>query len=232
MDLGFVLVLFQAVVLLFSFGVHESVHAWAAMRLGDPTAFMLGRITLNPARNIDPWGSIVMPAVSFCFGGVLVGWGKPIPVTLRNFKKVKRDDALSTAAGLFSHLVLAAIALVILVVLKHSHGVGAGAVLSAMLMANKAPVDATELPKLFPVALLLYYCVVVNVLLFVFNLIPVPPLDASRFIRYLLSYEAEKMYDRVGMIGSFVIFFLASQIVFPFFYTPMIRLFNGLLLSL
>jgi Zn-dependent protease len=232
MDLGFVLVLFQAVVLLFSFGVHESVHAWAAMRLGDPTAFMLGRITLNPAKNIDPWGSIVMPAVSFLFGGVLVGWGKPVPVTLRNFRKVKRDDVLSTAAGLFSHLFLAATALVILVLLKHSHGVGAGAVVSAMMMANKAPVDMTELPKLFPVALLLYDCVIVNVLLFVFNLIPVPPLDGSRFIRYVLSYEAEKMYDRVGMLGSFVIFFLASQIVFPFFYVPMIRLFNGLLLSL
>jgi Zn-dependent protease len=232
MNLGFVLVLFQAVVLLFSFGVHESVHAWAAMRLGDPTAFMLGRITLNPARNIDPWGSIVMPAVSFLFGGVLVGWGKPIPVTLRNFKKVKRDDALSTAAGLFSHLGLAAVALAILVMLKHWHGVGEGAVLSAMLIANKAPVDATQLPKLFPVALLLYYCVVVNVLLFVFNLIPVPPLDGSRFIRYVLSYEAEKMYDRIGMLGSFVIFFLASQIVFPWVYQPLLRVFNSLLLGL
>ena len=98
MNLDLILVLFQIVVLLFSFSVHECVHAYATYRRGDATAFMLGRVTLNPARHIDPWGSIVMPAISFLFGGTLIGWGKPIPVTLRNFKKIKRDDVLTTAA--------------------------------------------------------------------------------------------------------------------------------------
>ncbi len=227
------LVLFQIVVLLFSFGVHESVHAYVTMRLGDPTAYMLGRVTLNPARNIDPWGSIIMPAVSFLFGGMLVGWGKPIPVTLRNFRKVKRDDCLSTAAGLFSHLAVATIALLLLIALKHTPSVGADAVIAAIRMTNHDPgVDMTQLPRMFPIALLLYYCVVMNILLFVFNLIPVPPLDGSRFIRYVLSYKVEQFYDRVGMIGSFFMFFIAARIIFPIFYPPLIRTFNLLLLLL
>jgi len=232
MNLDLMLVLFQIVVLVFSFSVHESVHAYAAMRLGDATAYMLGRVTLNPAKHIDPWGSILMPAISYLFGGTLVGWGKPVPITLRNFKKIKRDDTLSTAAGLFSHLALAVIALLLLIVLKHLPSVGANAVLSAVMMVNKMPVDMTQLPRMFPVALLLYYCVVVNVLLFVFELIPVPPLDGSRFVRYLLSYKVEQMYDRIGMFGSFLIFFVAARIVFPIFYPPLITGFNILLLSL
>jgi Zn-dependent protease len=233
MDLGLMLVLFQIVVFLFSIGVHESAHAYAAMRLGDPTAYMLGRVTLNPARNIDPWGSILMPALSFLFGGMLVGWGKPVPVTLRNFRKIKRDDMLSTGAGLASHLALAVIALGLLVGLKHYPGVGGSAVVAAMRMVNHdASVDMTQLPRLFPVALLLYYFVTINVMLFVFNLVPVPPLDGSRFIRYALSYNAEKTYDRIGMFGSFLIFFVAMRIVFPLVFAPLITAFNVLLLSL
>jgi Zn-dependent protease len=102
-----------------------------------------------------------------------------------------------------------------------------------MRMVNHDPsVDMTALPRLFPLALLLYYCVVMNILLFVFNLIPVPPLDGSHFIRYVLPYNVERMYDRIGMLGSFVMFFLAARIIFPIFYPPLIGTFDGLLLSL
>src|ERR1700712_726403 len=124
MSLDVILVLFQLVVLFFSISVHESVHAYAAMRLGDPTAYMLGRVTMNPAKQLDPWGSFVMPLISLLFGGALVGWGRPVPITLRNFKKIRRDDRLSTAAGLASHLALAVVALGLLVVLKHTRGGG------------------------------------------------------------------------------------------------------------
>jgi Zn-dependent protease len=231
MDLQFILVLFQVVVLLFSFSMHEAVHAYAAMRRGDPTAYMLGRVTLNPVRHIDPWGSVMMPLLSFVLGGTLVGWGKPVPVTIRNFKKIKRDDCLSTAAGLLSHLALAFAALLLLVALKHTPGVGQSAVLSAMAMVQGQQVDLSELPKLFPVALLLYYAVVVNVLLFVFELIPVPPLDGSRFIRYVLPYNVERMYDRIGMLGSFVIFFVAWRLVLPI-YVPLRLGFDLLLVKM
>ncbi len=232
MSLDVILVLFQIVVLFFSFSVHESVHAYAAMKLGDPTAYMLGRVTMNPAKQLDPWGSFVMPLISLLFGGALVGWGSPVPITLRNFKRIRRDDMLSTLAGLGSHLVLALVALVLLVVMKHVHGEGTLSVQAAMLMVNKVPVDMTLLPKLFPVALLLYYFVVTNVLLFVFNVIPVPPLDGSRILRSYLPYNAEKMYDRIGMLGSLVIFFVCGRIVFPLLFAPLVNVFNGLLLSL
>lgn len=230
------LVLFQVVVLLFAFSVHECAHAWAAMRFGDPTAYMVGRVTLNPARSIDPWGSVAMPLLSLVlsgFGGPLIGWGRPIPITLRNFKRIKRDDILSTCAGLFSHLLLAGIAVVVLVLMKHSPGVGANAVVSAMQLAKHVPeVDTTALPKLFPIALLLYYCVVTNIVLFVFNLIPVPPLDGSRLLRNVLSYKMERVFDNIGMLGSFFIFAIAWRVVYPLFYPPLMRTFDTLLLQL
>lgn len=226
------LVLYQVVVLVFAISVHACVQAYATMRLGDATAFMLGRVTLNPAKHIDPWGTVVMPALSFLLGGSLVGWGKPVPVTLRNFRKMKRDDIVSTLAALGSFLGMALVALLLLVALKHTRGVGEQAVVSAMELAKKMDVDMTALPRLFPVALLLYYCVVMNVLLFVFNLIPVPPLDGGRVVRYFLPYNVEKYYDRMGMLGSFVIFFVAGRIVFPIFYPPLLSTFDRLLLRL
>ena len=231
MSLDLMLVLFQVVVLVFALSVHACAHAYATMRFGDTTAFMVGRVTLNPARQLEPWGSVVMPALSFFLGGALIGWGKPVPVTLRNFRRIKRDDILSTLAGMGSFLVMALVALVLLILLKHTRGMGQDAVVAAMQMAHKVPVDMTALPQLFPVALLLYFCVVTNVLLFVFNLIPVPPLDASRIIRYVLPYNVERWYDNIGMLGSFLMFAVAGRIIFPIFYPPLLNTFDALLLS-
>ena len=198
---------FQIVVLIFAFSVHEAAHAYAAFRLGDPTAYMLGRVTLNPAKHIDPWGSIVIPAMSLYFGGALIGWAKPCPITLRNFRRMKRDDILTTLAGPASNLAMALVALIVLLILKHTPGLGVDAVYAAMGLAKGVPIDTTELPRLFPIALLLYYGVVTNVLLFVFNLIPVPPLDGSRILRYVLPYNLERIYDRIGIFGSVLLFF-------------------------
>jgi Zn-dependent protease len=81
-----VLIAFQVVVLVLAFSVHECAHAWTAWRLGDPTARMLGRVTLNPMKHLDPLGSVLFPLISLVYGGFLVGWAKPTPVTSRNFK--------------------------------------------------------------------------------------------------------------------------------------------------
>ena len=223
---------FQIVVLIFAFSVHEAAHAYAAFRLGDPTAYMLGRVTLNPAKHIDPWGSIVIPALSLFFGGALIGWAKPCPVTLRNFRKVKRDDILTTLAGPASNLAMALVALILLLIFKHTRGIGEESVFSAMGLAKGIPIDTSALPRMFPVALLLYYGVVTNILLFVFNLIPVPPLDGSRIIKYFLPYNVEQAYDRMGMLGSLFLFFIAMRLILPIFYPPLLNTFDSLLVSL
>ena len=100
MNQEIVLILFQIVVLILAFTVHECAHAWVAFRLGDPTAMMLGRISLNPIKHIDPLGSIIFPLIGLVYGGMLFGWAKPTPVTARNFGHYKcRDDILVSLAG-------------------------------------------------------------------------------------------------------------------------------------
>src|ERR1700690_375169 len=114
-----VLIAFQIVVLILAFSVHECAHAWTAWRLGDPTARMLGRVTLNPLKHLDPVGSVLFPLISLVYGGFLVGWAKPTPVTGRNFKNYRRDDILVTLAGPASNLLSATIALIFLLFLKN-----------------------------------------------------------------------------------------------------------------
>ncbi len=226
----FVLVLFQVVVLVLAFSVHESAHAYVAMRLGDPTAYMLGRVTLNPMKHLDPLGSVLVPLVSLVYGGWLIGWAKPCPVTTRNFHHIRRDDILVSLAGPASNLAMATVALILLIVFKHTGGVPA--INAAMLMANRVPgVDTAGLP-LFPLAMLLYYGVTINLLLFIFNLIPVPPLDGSHVLRNFLPYRVEQVYDRIGMYGLLLIFLFGGRWIFGMFYYPLLNLFNGLLQSL
>ncbi len=224
-----VLVLFQVVVLLLAFSVHESAHAYVAMRLGDPTAYMMGRVTLNPIKHLDPWGSVAMPLISLLSFGGMIGWAKPCPVTLRNFKNVKRDDILVSLAGPASNLAMALTALLLLIAFKHAGG--GMAINAAMDMADHVPgVDVSGL-RLFPVAMLLYYGVTVNLLLFVFNLIPVPPLDGSHVLRNFLPYRAEQIYNQVGMYGLLVLFVFGGRLIGAFYY-PLLNVFDGLLVSL
>jgi len=224
------LIICQIVVLVLAFSVHEAAHAYAAYRLGDPTAYMLGRVTLNPIKHIDPWGSIVMPAIALFTGYPLLGWAKPCPVTLRNFAKMKKYDILTTLAGPASNLAMALIALAVLLILKHTIGqVAVGAAMAITDPSYSALVDTTRLPTLFPFAVLLYYGILTNVLLFIFNLIPIPPLDGSRVLRYYLSPGAEKVYDQIGMFGIILVFFVAGRFILPIFYTPLLAVFNAVL---
>jgi Zn-dependent protease len=221
-----VLILFQVIVLVLAFSVHESAHAYVAMRLGDPTAYMMGRVTLNPLKHMDPWGSVVVPLISLFYGGFLIGWAKPCPVTLRNFKNVRRDDILTSLAGPASNLVMASGALILLVLFKHAGGgVSIGA---AMAMADRVEgIDVSGL-KLFPVALFLYYAVTINLLLFVFNLFPIPPLDGSHVLRNFLPYNVEKVYNQIGMFGLLLIFLVGGKFIAVFYY-PLLDVFNRLL---
>src|ERR1700757_5154671 len=183
-----VLIIFQVVVLMLAFSVHECAHAWTANRLGDPTARMLGRITLNPLKHLDPFGSVIFPLIGLYYGGMLFGWAKPTPVTARNFKNYKRDDIIVSLAGPASNLLMAIVALILLLIMKHAVGGGFLAIQAARLLAHHVPIATDSLPQLFPIALFLYYVIFLNLLLFVFNLIPVPPLDGSHILRHFLPY--------------------------------------------
>ena len=233
MNQEFVLILFQVIVLVLAFSVHESAHAYVAMRLGDPTAYMLGRVTLNPMKHLDPLGSVVLPIISLVYGGFLLGWAKPCPVTTRNFRHIRRDDILTSLAGPASNLAMAVMALLLLLVFKHAMPGGVGSLAAAMAIANKVPgVPTAGLPVLFPVVLLLYFGVLINLLLFVFNLIPIPPLDGSRVLGVFLPYRAQVMYSRVGGIGLMLLFLFGGGIIVGTFYYPLLDAFDRVLMVL
>jgi Zn-dependent protease len=228
-----VLIVFQVLVLVMAFSVHESAHAYVAMRLGDPTAYMLGRVTLNPLKHLDPLGSVIVPIISMVYGGWLIGWAKPCPVTTRNFKNIKRDDILVSLAGPASNLAMATAALILLLLFKHAMPGGATAIDAARLIANHVPgVETDTLGMLFPLALLLYFAVLINLLLFVFNLIPVPPLDGSHVLRQFLPYRVERVYNSIGRYGLLLILLFGGGIIFRTFYFPLLDLFDRVLNAL
>jgi len=224
-----VLILFQVLVLVFAFSVHESAHAYMAMRLGDPTAFMLGRVTLNPAKHLDPFGSVLIPLIGLFTGGWLIGWAKPCPITPRNFRNIRRDEILTALAGPASNLVMAASALLLLMVLKQVPG-GLMSIAAAMATADHIPLNLAGL-RLFPIAMLLYYGILINLLLFVFNLIPLSPLDGSQVLRQFLPPALEQAYNRIGLWG-FLLFFVLGGRILGMFYNPLLAVFNHALATL
>jgi Zn-dependent protease len=210
---------FQIVVLLFAISVHESAHAWMANRLGDPTAKMLGRVSLNPIVHIDPFGTILMPAMLILLGFPPFGWAKPTPVDNRNFRNPVRDDILTAVAGPVSNFLTALISVIALAFILH------GSTSGIDRLFRGADVSA-PLAKLFEAAIL------INVVLGVFNLIPLPPLDGSHVIRHFLSYNALRVYDRIGYFGLVIVMFVLPMIGFPIIsilISPVLQFFYALL---
>jgi Zn-dependent protease len=215
-------IFFQIVVLLFAISVHESAHAWMANRLGDPTAKMMGRISLNPLVHIDLFGTLLLPAMLIVAGFPPFGYAKPTPVESRNFKHLVRDDVLTAVAGPVSNFLTAFIAVLILaVILRGTPGIvspfGRGADVGAPLV------------EMFKQAIW------INVILAVFNLIPLPPLDGSHVIRHFLPYETLKVYDRVGYFGLVIVMFVLPMVgcsVVGALATPFLVFFYSLLNAL
>ncbi|HKN22629.1 MAG TPA: site-2 protease family protein [Terracidiphilus sp.] len=220
---AFVIAVFEFVLLLFSLSFHECAHAWMASRLGDQTARLQGRITLNPMYHIDPIGTLLFPAlvifgplIGFHLPFMLVGWAKPTPVITRNFKKIVRDDNLTTLAGPFSNLILVVVALTALVVMAKAMPNGAPMV----QLSFAAALGMGDPSQAHPVALLLSLAILINFSLFFFNLLPIPPLDGSRVVRNMLPYNAVQVYDRIGgwisyLLMIFVGSFLLRLLLWP-----------------
>jgi len=231
-----VIKIFEFAILVFALSLHEAAHAWTASRLGDQTARMLGRVTLNPAKHIDPIGTVLIPlAMLFLpgYGRFLVGWAKPTPVTTRNFKNIRRDDILTTLAGPASNLLAAIGAMVLLIILAKATPAG-GQVIHEFAMVGSILADPALMaasPVVFPMAAILYLSVMLNLFLAVFNLLPLPPLDGSHIIRHMLPYNALRIYDSLGMISLILMLLVGGPIV-GMFVRPAMGLINGILLSL
>jgi Zn-dependent protease len=214
--LALVLDVYQFVILIFSLSVHESAHAWMASRLGDQTGRLEGRISLNPARHIDPLGTILYPLLmilapllGFGGSGILIGWGKPVPVITRNFQKITRDDNLVTLAGPLASLLLAFLSFLALVVLILAIPGGREAV--DITTNGQIALDGLSVTQ--ALALLGWLGIEVNLALVFFNLLPIPPLDASRFVRNMLPYNALNTFDMLARFGFVIIFILGRLLV-------------------
>jgi Zn-dependent protease len=175
-------------VLIASLTFHEAAHAWTANRLGDPTARLLGRLTLNPAAHIDPIGTILFPLIAMISNVPLIGWAKPVPVDMRHLRSPRRDFAIIALAGPVSNLILA---------------IAAAAVGSA-LFGNDP--DAMRSGGLLPTGLL--YFVIINVLLAVFNMIPIPPLDGGNVLIGILPMRLAAMVAQLRSWGFLLLYLL------------------------
>jgi Zn-dependent protease len=226
-----VLKLFEFAILVFALSLHEAAHAWMASRLGDPTARMLGRLTLNPVKHIDLFGTVLVPlAMLFLFpSGFLIGWAKPTPVTTRNFKNLRRDDILTTLAGPVSNVLAAVAATIALIVLARFNA--AGAEMVRELAGNIPGPGLSAASPAVPIAMLLYLTVWLNLILAVFNLVPLPPLDGSHVLRHFLPYRALRAYDSIGLIGLLLFLFLGGPLL-SIFLGPLIGFVNSVLMNI
>ncbi len=169
-------------VLLISLTVHEAAHAWSADRLGDRTARALGRVSLNPVVHVDPIGTILFPLVALVSGFPLIGWAKPVPVNLQNLRGNWRQKyMLIAAAGPASNVLLA--------------------------LAAAAVFRALD-PEISPLALVLYGMIQLNVLLAVFNMLPIPPLDGGNVLGGLLRGPAADTLDRLRPYGFLILYLM------------------------
>jgi len=194
--LDFTQIFIQFAVIILSLTVHEAAHAWSAERLGDRTARLLGRVSLNPAVHVDPIGTILFPLIAMFTGAPLLGWAKPVPVNTRNLRQPRRDFMLVAAAGPISNLLQAIVAALALRAWD-PHGDGPGILAFALLEA-----------------------VQINLLLAFFNLIPVPPLDGGNVMLGLLPPRLAVAYSQLRQYGFLILYALmltgvASAIILP-----------------
>jgi Zn-dependent protease len=182
-------------VLLFAITIHEAAHGWAANRFGDPTAFNMGRVTLNPIPHIDPIGTVLFPLLMMFTGIPLLGWAKPVPVNPMNLRNPKRDNLWISAAGPLSNFSAAAGFFILIRVIK--------AVNPQAFYIVPGLSGGFQLMQ--GVVTILFYAILINTFLAVFNLIPIPPLDGSGILMGFLNDEAAEKYDRIRPYGFMIL---------------------------
>ena len=186
-------------VLLFAITIHEASHGWAAKKFGDLTAFNLGRVTINPIPHIDPIGTVLLPLLMMFTGIPLIGWAKPVPVNPMNLRNPRRDNLWISAAGPISNFTAAISFFVIIRILKFS----SPKFFQAAFYTVSSHAEQLQVAQ--GLGLILYYGILINTFLAIFNLIPIPPLDGSGVLMGFLSNEAIERYEKIRPYGFFII---------------------------
>tara|TARA_R100001039_G_C1854582_1_gene116788 strand:- start:8824 stop:9501 length:678 start_codon:yes stop_codon:yes gene_type:complete len=193
-------IIIWAIPVLFAITVHEVAHGWVALKLGDRTAQMLGRLTLNPFKHIDPIGTVLVPGLLLLLGGFVFGWAKPVPVSYQNLHQPKRDMAWVAAAGPAANFIMAVIWAIV-------------AKLGLMLI--HADISLGQPMMFMGVA-----GVLINTMLMMLNLLPIPPLDGSRVLSSWLPGPVAYKFSRIEPYGFFILlgllyFGILSLILWP-----------------
>jgi Zn-dependent protease len=202
-------------VLIASLSVHEAAHAWAADRLGDPTARALGRLSLNPAVHIDPIGTLLFPLIAMLTNVPLIGWAKPVPVDTRHLKHPKRDFALIAAAGPASNILMAIL----------------GAIIYALLPIP-APGDIAGRAVMSAPREIFLWFTYLNVMLAVFNMIPVPPLDGGNVLMGVLPHAGARLVEQLRPYGFIILYALMLTGVLSYLVGPIAIFIARLLLRI
>ena len=212
------------VVLLLAISAHEAGHAWMSYKYGDDTAYLLGRVTLNPVAHTDPIGTLLLPIISFIFGALggalatipLIGWGKPTPVNPARWTNYKQANVMVSIAGILANIILAIIGFTIFKIL-----------LSYQILTFAGIQEG--LPKIF--ATLLYYLIFLNVSLAIFNLLPFPPLDGSKVLSTFLPESTQPFFEMMEQYGFLILMALIYFGVIRLIMTPVFILVNYLLVT-
>lgn len=188
-------------ILFFSIVLHEFAHGYAAYKMGDDTAYLSGRLTLNPLAHIDPVGTIIVPAICYFSGLPMFGWAKPVPVNPYRLPSPRRDMAKVSVAGPATNLLIALAAVFIL---------------KLMMISNLFSLETMQRSFVF-----FNYAILINIVLAVFNLMPLPPLDGGHIVSGLLPFKAGNWYDHVvGRYGMYIVLGLIVTGLFKYLIFP------------